>query len=190
MSRRTFLYVGLIGPGWLYVLGMPPRGHLRLWPPEHVPRTSARAHTCALVFGRASCVPRSREHGGKPVAGRETTNVQKARIYTYSSNINPARVTQSTRNWMREGVTRPRSHSYIYLYVNNISVVITMMLLVRLRLPFDNLHAAWASTLITNTHSPEGENHGKQKNKTFSTQDTCCNKKTSNKRGRLRSTGT
>ena len=24
------LYVGLHGPGWLYVLGMPPRGYLRL----------------------------------------------------------------------------------------------------------------------------------------------------------------
>ena len=34
-------------------------------PPEHVPRTSARAHTCAVVFGRAPCVPRSREHERK-----------------------------------------------------------------------------------------------------------------------------
>ena len=33
MSRQIFLrvlYVGLHGPGWLYVLGMPPRGYLRL----------------------------------------------------------------------------------------------------------------------------------------------------------------
>ena len=32
MSRRTFfnLYVGLQGPGWLYVLGIPPRGDLPL----------------------------------------------------------------------------------------------------------------------------------------------------------------
>ena len=32
ISRRTFfnLYVGLHGPGWLYMLGMPARGYLRL----------------------------------------------------------------------------------------------------------------------------------------------------------------
>ena len=36
MNRRTFftLYAGLHGPGWLYVLGMPPRGYLRLWTPR------------------------------------------------------------------------------------------------------------------------------------------------------------
>ena len=28
------LYVGLHGPGWLYMLGMPPRGDLRLWTPR------------------------------------------------------------------------------------------------------------------------------------------------------------
>ena len=28
------LYVGLQGPGWPYVLGMPPRGDLRLWTPR------------------------------------------------------------------------------------------------------------------------------------------------------------
>ena len=39
-------------------------------PPDHVPRTSARAHTCAVVFRRAPCVPRSREHDERPAAGR------------------------------------------------------------------------------------------------------------------------
>ena len=38
---------------------------------EHVPRTSARVHTCAVVFGRAPCVPLSREHEKRPAAGRE-----------------------------------------------------------------------------------------------------------------------
>ena len=47
-------------------------------PPEHVTRISARAHTCALVFGRAPCVPRSREHGKRLAAGREkNADVQK-----------------------------------------------------------------------------------------------------------------
>ena len=40
-------------------------------PPEHVPRTLARAQTCAVVSGRAPYVPRSREHEKRPAAGRE-----------------------------------------------------------------------------------------------------------------------
>ena len=40
-------------------------------PPEHLPRTSARAHTCAVVFGQAPSVPRSREREKGPAAGRE-----------------------------------------------------------------------------------------------------------------------
>ena len=40
------LYVGLHGPGWLYVLGITPRGDCHFEPPEHVPRTLTRAHTC------------------------------------------------------------------------------------------------------------------------------------------------
>ena len=42
------MYVGLHGPERLYVLGIPPLADLPLFfePPEHVPRTSARAQTC------------------------------------------------------------------------------------------------------------------------------------------------
>ena len=39
--------------------------------PEHVPRASVRAHTCAVVFGWAACAPRSREHEKRPAAGTE-----------------------------------------------------------------------------------------------------------------------
>ena len=48
-------------------------------PPEQVPRTSVRAHTCAVVFGRAPCVPRSREHQQRPAAGcaKKTTHVHR-----------------------------------------------------------------------------------------------------------------
>ena len=53
-------------------------------PPEHVPRTSARAHTCAVVFARAPCMPRSRENEKRPAAGREkNADVQNIHIYTY-----------------------------------------------------------------------------------------------------------
>ena len=46
--------------------------------PEHMPRTLARAHTCASLFRRAPCVPRSREHEKRPAAGRErNADVQK-----------------------------------------------------------------------------------------------------------------
>ena len=48
-----------------------PEGTCHFEPPEHVPRTSARAYTCAVVFRRAPCVPRGREHEKRPAAGRE-----------------------------------------------------------------------------------------------------------------------
>ena len=52
-------------------------------PPELVPRTSARAHTCALVFGRAPCVPQNREHEKRPMAEREkNADVHNKNIYT------------------------------------------------------------------------------------------------------------
>ena len=46
-------------------------------PQEYVPQTSARAHTCAVDFGRAPCVPQSRENEKRPAAGGEkNVNVQ------------------------------------------------------------------------------------------------------------------
>ena len=39
-------------------------------PPEHVPRTSVRAYTCAAGFTAASCLPRSRERENRPPGGR------------------------------------------------------------------------------------------------------------------------
>ena len=62
-----------------------PVGACDFEPPQHVPRTSARAHICALVFRRAPCVPRSREHEKRPAAGREKNVNAKKHIYT--SNI-------------------------------------------------------------------------------------------------------
>ena len=58
------MYVGLHGPERLYVLGIPPLADLPLFfePPEHVPRTSARAQTCV------------RDPGGLPAChGAEST---------------------------------------------------------------------------------------------------------------------
>ena len=47
-------------------------------PPEHMPRTSARAPFFAALFRRAPCVPRSREHEKIPGAGRgRNADVQK-----------------------------------------------------------------------------------------------------------------
>ena len=55
-------------------------------PSGHVPRTSARAHTCAVVFGRAPRVPRSLEHEKRPAVGREK-NVHVPKITSIHSNI-------------------------------------------------------------------------------------------------------
>ena len=62
-----------------------PLGTCDFGPPEHVPRTSARAHTCAVVFRRAPCVPRSREHEKRPAAGREKNAKvpKKTHLYIY-----------------------------------------------------------------------------------------------------------
>ena len=61
-----------------------PVGTCHFQPPKHVPRTSARAQTCAVVSGRAPCVPRSREHEKIPAAGREkNAQVPKKYIYTW-----------------------------------------------------------------------------------------------------------
>ena len=40
-------------------------------PPDYAPRTSARAHTWAVVLVRAFCAPRSREHEKRPAVERE-----------------------------------------------------------------------------------------------------------------------
>ena len=51
-------------------------------PPEHLPRTSARAHTCTAVFTRASCVPRNREHEKRSAGGRaKNADVQEKSIW-------------------------------------------------------------------------------------------------------------
>ena len=78
MRCRTFLdlfiyyvRVGMHEPGWLYVLGMPPRAGL----PPPIPRARAtdlgRGPNLGIGCRRAPCVPRSREHEEKPAVGRE-----------------------------------------------------------------------------------------------------------------------
>ena len=39
-------------------------------PPEHVPRTSARAHNMHRSVQAVPCVPRNREHGKRHAGGR------------------------------------------------------------------------------------------------------------------------
>ena len=51
---------------------------LNFEPAEHVPRTSARAHTCTAVFMRAPYVRRNREHDERPAGGRaKNADMQK-----------------------------------------------------------------------------------------------------------------
>ena len=85
MSRRTFfnLCVGLRGPGWLYVLGMPPRGYLRLKTPRpratdlgqgpHLRRGVRAGSLCALE-------PRAREK----TRGRKRKNAQVPKKHIYA----------------------------------------------------------------------------------------------------------
>ena len=81
------LYVGLDGPGWPYVLGITPRGDVRLWTPRVRAMDLSQGQTCAPVSGRAPCVPRSREHEKRPAAGREkNVQVPKKHVYTMSNS--------------------------------------------------------------------------------------------------------
>ena len=57
-------------------------------PPEHVPRTSARARTCAVVFGRAPCSPRSREHEKDPGRKRKKCPCAKKNTHLYEVHSN------------------------------------------------------------------------------------------------------
>ena len=57
--------VGLQGPGWPYVLGMPPRGDLPLWTPRARATDLGQRPNLRARSMRVSCVPRSREHEKK-----------------------------------------------------------------------------------------------------------------------------
>ena len=74
------MYVSLHGPGWLYVLGITT---CHFDPPERVLRTAARAQTCTVVFRRAICVPRSREHQTRPAAGRKKKPKYQRNTFIY-----------------------------------------------------------------------------------------------------------
>ena len=88
MSRWTFfsLYVGLHVPGWLNVLGRLPVVTCDFEPPEHAPRTSAGAHTCAVVFGWAPGVW-SREHEKRPAARREKNDDVQSNTFIHGNYV-------------------------------------------------------------------------------------------------------
>ena len=78
MRRRTFfnllmmdyVRVGLHEPGWLYVLGMPPRADVTLSPPTTRATDLGRGPNLRMRSGRAPCAPRNREHEERRAAGR------------------------------------------------------------------------------------------------------------------------
>ena len=65
------MYVGFQGPGWLYVLGIPPRADLRLWTPRARATDIDQGPNLRAESGRDPCVPRSREYEERPAAVRE-----------------------------------------------------------------------------------------------------------------------
>ena len=80
MRRPTFfnllimyvVRVGLHGPGWFYVLGMPRRADVPLSTPTARATDLGRGPNLRMGSGRAPCVPRSLEHEERPAAARET----------------------------------------------------------------------------------------------------------------------
>ena len=86
------LYVGLQSPGWLYVLGIPPRADVRLWTPSrcHGPRPGPK-RTCGIWAGSLRATePRARGE----TRGRERKNAQgpKKPIYTYVQGFHSGRL--------------------------------------------------------------------------------------------------
>ena len=74
MSRQIFLrvlYVGLHGPEWLYVLGMPRQADVRLSTPAARATDLGRGPTLRTGSGQAPCVPHNREHEERHAAGIE-----------------------------------------------------------------------------------------------------------------------
>ena len=79
------MYVGLHGPGWLYVLGIPPRADLPLYTPRARATDPGQGPNLRAGSGRAPCVPRSREHEERAAAGRQKdADVPKKHIYIYT----------------------------------------------------------------------------------------------------------
>ena len=66
-----YVRLGLHGPEWLYVLGMPPRTDVLLSTARARATDLGRGPNLRMGSGRAPCVPRSREHEERPAAGRE-----------------------------------------------------------------------------------------------------------------------
>ena len=67
------MYVGSHAPGWLLVLGMPPRGYfpdLATLNPQSSATDLGQGPHLHPVFARASCVPRNRKQEDIPAGGR------------------------------------------------------------------------------------------------------------------------
>ena len=80
-----YVRVGLHGSGWLYVVGMTPRADVPLSTPRARSTDLGRGPNLRMWFGRAPCVPRSREREERPAA--ESEKMPKGGkitfIYTY-----------------------------------------------------------------------------------------------------------
>ena len=79
------MYVSLHAPGWLYVLGIPPRADLPLSTPRERATDLGQGPNLRAGSERAPCVPRNREHEKRPAAGRakNAEGPKKLCLYVY-----------------------------------------------------------------------------------------------------------
>ena len=63
VGRSFNLYVGLAGPRWLYVRGIPPGGDVRLWTPGARGTDLGQSPNLRAGSERAPCVPQPRARG-------------------------------------------------------------------------------------------------------------------------------
>ena len=84
MRHRTFFRPVNDGPGWLYVLGIPPRADLSLWTPGARATDLGQGPNMRKGPERAACVPRSREHDERSAAReKEIPKGQQTHLYIY-----------------------------------------------------------------------------------------------------------
>ena len=79
-----YVRVGLHGPGWLYVLGMPPRADFPLSTPRARAADLGRGPNLRMGSGRAPCVPRAESTRKDPWPEEEKMpNREKTHLYMY-----------------------------------------------------------------------------------------------------------
>ena len=84
--------------------------------PEHAPRSPAGTQTCAVVYRRPPCVPRSRDREKRPTAGRENFCIPQKRCiwFVHTPGIISYWQQHIISPWLSPACARPRGRLVIW----------------------------------------------------------------------------